>query len=178
MKFGSAKNLFPLVLCGLLAACAGRGDTWPTLSEPLPDQSARTKPLHPAKKPADQQRASTHAEPAAPTRRTEDTLPKTAAEADALLTEIKTDLKADTLAYREAVAKVDEAAAEARLDAWYDAQAALTRLSQTASRLDKLIAATDPALASVAEAAESQAGIIEKFVVDERQRLAGLKPQS
>jgi len=177
MKFGSAKNLFPLLLCGLLAACGSWSGTWPTLSEPLPDQSARTKPLKTGKKPSEQQLANAHADPAAPTRRSEDSLPKTAAEAETLLSEIKTYLETDTLAYRDAVAKIGNSTADDRLDAWYDAQATLTRLSQTASRLDILMDATDPAFAGVAKEAESQADIIEKFVVGERQRLAGLKPQ-
>ncbi|TNE67090.1 MAG: hypothetical protein EP335_01810 [Alphaproteobacteria bacterium] len=184
MVSSGTKKLSVLAFCGLLAACAGKDSDWPTLAEPLPDASARERvaeaPL-PREKPevthvTEPQTAMMLAVPAKPGHVVEERLPKSALEAETMLTGIKEDLRADTLAYREAVAKIGPLAGDDRLDAWYDAQAALTRLSQTASRLDMLTESDLPDIASVAKAAGTEAGIMENFVVGERQRLASLKP--
>jgi hypothetical protein len=103
-----------------------------------------------------------------------DSLPSSEEEASDLLLTIKEALRDETLAYRKAKAKIAEAEeGDAMQDAWFSAQLALTRLSRTASRLDTLMALEIPRI--VAEAS-TEAEIMERFVVGERQKLFESKP--
>jgi hypothetical protein len=102
-----------------------------------------------------------------------DPVPASEAEAEMLFDDIKKTLREETLAYRQAKQTLAEATEEDMQDAWFAAQLALTRLSRTASRLDMLGTLEMPPLV---KSVESEAEIIETFVVGERQQLFALKP--
>ena len=167
----------------LLGACSGTGSNWPNLSDKLPDPAERNSPsqngeqsdvpqVNPAVKPAPPARPGMTG--AGATVSDADPVPLTALEADTMLNEIKKSLRDETLAYRTAVAKIDGLSGEALQDAWFSAQLALTRLSRAASRLDPIMTLE---FASQADAARTEAAIIERFVVGERQRLADSEPE-
>lgn len=167
------------ILAGGLSACTSGSGDWPNLSDPLPREADRNVALEPAMMPD----VTPGVKPVVPSRpgmtgeisATPDTdvAPATEQEATALLESIKKTLREETLAYRQAKARIAESADEARQDAWFQAQLALTRLSQTANRLDGLMVLD---MATLADAAASEADIIERFVVGERQQLFDAKP--
>jgi|GEM_PF-1400761 len=171
-------SIFTVAL--LLSACSsGKGD-WPNLSDPVPDPSEREREIIRSEIPAgvstgkpvppNRQALSGEASPAP----TDDPIPTSEAEASDLLQVIKEALRDETLSYRKAKARIAEAEeGDALQDAWFSAQLALTRLSRTASRLDTLLTLEIPRI--VAEAA-AEAKIMERFVVDERQKLFESRP--
>lgn len=171
-------SIFTLVLS--LTACSGGKGDWPNLSDPVASPSERERdivrseipPAIPTSKPTPPTRPVLTGE-ASPAPNA-DPLPGTEAEASDLLLAIKEALRDETLAYRKAKAKIAEAEeGDAVQDAWFSAQLALTRLSRTASRLDTLIGLEMPRI--VAEAS-TEAEIMERFVVGERQKLFEAKP--
>ncbi|WP_262692870.1 hypothetical protein [Kordiimonas aestuarii] len=161
----------------VLGACSHKDDNWPNLSDPLPDTEARNKTetasITPSVKPPAPPRPVLSGEAAA-LPDAQDPVPQTADEASILLEDIKKALREETLAYRQAVAKLGTVADGDVQDAWFSAQLALTRLSRTASRLDPL---TELEMPRVKSEALTEADIIERFVVGERQRLADSEPQ-
>ncbi len=171
-------SIFTVAL--LLSACSsGKGD-WPNLSDPVPDPSEREREIVRSEIPAgvsdgtplspDRQALSGEASPAP----TGDPVPTSEEEAADLLMAIKEALRSETLSYRQAKARIAEAEeGDALQDAWFSAQLALTRLSRTSSRLDTLLALEIPRI--VAEAT-TEAQIMERFVVSERQKLFESKP--
>lgn len=170
------------VVLTFLAACSTGGSDWPNLSDPPPSAEDRNRTLEPSRttdivpgvKPQPPTRASLSGE-AAPAPGT-DPLPATETEATDLLDTIKKSLREETLLYRETKAKIATASdPESLQDAWFAAQLALTRLSRTASRLDGF--ALLESMPSVAETALSEADIIDRFVVGERQFLMESEPK-
>ncbi len=163
----------------LLSACSSSDKDWPNLSDKLPDASERertpegTDPasVTPSAKPAPPPRPVMTGDISTPPN--DDPAPQSLSEANTLLEEIKKALREETLTYRQTVAKLGTAASEELQDIWFSAQLALTRLSRTASRLDPL---TELELPQIADAASTEAEIIERFVVGERQRLADSEP--
>ncbi|WP_417450106.1 hypothetical protein [Kordiimonas sp.] len=159
-----------------LGACSHQDGEWPNLSDPLPDTADRNRP--------DTSAVTPNVKPPAPVRPAlsgeaialpdKDPLPQSESAAMSLLDEIKKNLREETLAYRQAVARLGTADTDKLQDMWFSAQLALTRLSRTASRLDPLLEMDMP---TVKSAAEAEADIIERFVVGERQRLAESEPQ-
>ena len=160
----------------LLGACSSQNKDWPNLSDPIPQAEERervdTSAVTPATKPPAPTRPVMSGEAASLP--AYDPAPASEAEAESLFEDIKKTLREETLAYRQAVAKLGTAAGEDLQDAWFSAQLALTRLSRTASRLDPLLEMELPALH---EDLVSEAEIIERFVVGERQRLTESEPE-
>ncbi|SDE61516.1 hypothetical protein SAMN04488071_3395 [Kordiimonas lacus] len=176
----SAKIVSIFTAAVILSACSSSKGGWPNLSDPVPNPSEREREIVrseipaavPTNKPTPPTRpALTGAASPAPVA---DSLPSSEEEASDLLLTIKEALRDETLAYRKAKAKIAEAEeGDALQDAWFSAQLALTRLSRTASRLDTLMALEIPRI--VAEAS-TEAEIMERFVVGERQKLFESKP--
>lgn len=160
----------------LLAACSGHDKDWPNLSDPLPKAEERERVDKSAVTPAEKPPAPVRPvmSGAAASQPDEDSMPQNPEEAASLFDDIKKALREETLAYRQAVAKLGSATDESLRDAWFSAQLALTRLSRTASRLDPLLAMELPALH---DEMASEAEIIERFVVGERQRLTESEPK-
>ncbi len=160
----------------LLAACSSQDKEWPNLSDPLPDAKERervdTSTVTPAEKPPVPTRPALKGE--ATSLPENDPLPESPDEAATLFEDIKKSLREETLAYRQAVAKLASATGEELQDAWFSAQLALTRLSRTASRLDPLM---EMELPELHDQVVSEAEIIERFVVGERQRLTESEPR-
>ena len=175
MKIG-LKYVSIFIALAALGACSHQDEDWPNLSAPLPDEAERNR--------VDSAAITPSVKPPAPPRPVlsgdvsalpdADPRPETAEAAASLLEDIKKDLREETLAYRQAVAKLASASSDQMQDAWFSAQLALTRLSRTASRLDPLLELEMPGLA---EDASAEADIIERFVVGERQRLTESEPE-
>lgn len=167
------------ILAAMLAGCSIGGGDWPNLSDPLPDPKDRERQIEraEAQAPVDPNLPLPASRPgmkgAVPKAPTEDTAPTTESEAATLLKDIKESLRLETLAYREAKAQISGAEGEDLQDRWFAAQLALTRLSSTASRLDALIGFEAP---EIAAQANTEADILEKFIVAERQKLFETKP--
>jgi len=160
----------------LLAACSGQGKDWPNLSDPLPKAEERERVDPTAVTPAEKPPVPTRPvmSGAATSLPNTDPVPESEEEAASLFDDIKKTLRSETLAYRQAVAKLGSTADEELKDAWFSAQLALTRLSRTASRLDPLL---DMDLPALHDELVSEAEIIDRFVVGERQRLAESEPK-
>lgn len=160
----------------LLAACSSGDKEWPNLSDPIPDAKEREtvdkSAVTPAQKPPVPVRPALTGDVAALP--TGDPLPNTPSEAETLFEDIKKALREETLAYRQAVAKLAAVTGDELQDAWFSAQLALTRLSRTASRLDPLL---EMDLPTIHDDVASESEIIERFVVGERQRLTDSEPK-
>ena len=161
MKFSiSLARIWAVIL--LLSGCAG--GTWPNLSDPLPD-------------PASRERVVERAQPA-PDRRVPDSLPASTAEAEALLQDIRDTVQNERQTYQDTLNGLQNSpAGEAAILAWNGAQLALTRVSNSASRLEPLMALTEPAFNKTARAAKSLFDEVDGFVVAERQKLFASRPQ-
>lgn len=146
----------------LVTACSNYGGDWPNLGAPLPKAEERnrtviaTVPMVPI----------TYA----------DTAPTDPEEVAALLADIKQALSTAVSEYQAATVKFSAASVAEKPYIWNEMQFALTRVSQTASRLDPFLNSAPldgtPLLAEI----ETLKGKQEAFLVAERGRLAVSKP--
>ncbi len=155
--------------CIALAACVNK-EGWPNLSDRLPDTKERNRVI---------ERANPSLEP-----RPQDMEPQTLQSANKLIADVKQASEALKLEFEDALNVARINAPNAGTDAtkqefahlWFEAQLALTRLSQTANRLDPLLfnAAIKDSL--IQSTAKQEKLAIDTYVVAMRQELGSLKP--
>ncbi len=134
---------------------------WPNLSDRMPD-------------PADRNRAIERADPSV-TPRQQDTEPQTPAEAQELFVDVENALLTTRTAFDESWQRFRETE-NATIHEWMEAQLALTRLSQTSSRLNIIIfneALDGSPVHAQARALKDQ---IDSVVISARKQLADSRP--
>ena len=153
----------PMMLMMAFAGCSSTGD-WPNLSDKMPDPATRTRAI---------ERADPSIAP-----RVEEKVPTSLAEAEALLATVTTDAGAARETYVQALEVFNNAGPDNndKVHLWLEAQLALTRLSQTISRLDVILFDDGLATSELGERAKAQKQDIDALVVAERQALAAAKP--
>ncbi|PCI63438.1 MAG: hypothetical protein COB37_04895 [Kordiimonadales bacterium] len=146
----------------LVTACSSYGGDWPNLGAPLPKAEERNRTV-------------TAPVPIAPITYA-DTAPTDPTEIDALLADIKQALRVTVSEYQAVSVKFAAASITEKPYVWNEMQFALTRVSQTASRLDPFLSsaplASTPLLVKIKALKEEQ----DAFLVAERGILAGSKP--
>ncbi len=158
------KSLFLLILAfimPLMAACSGGGD-WPNLSDRMPDPAERNKVI---------ERTDVTTTP-----RPIDEQPQSPQSAAALLANVQGDLDVMTVAFEAAMQTWRDGEEPEVRDLWMGAQLAVTRLSQTSSRLDTIIlseALDGSAVVAEALAVKAQ---IDETVAEARTELASKAP--
>lgn len=157
--------LLLLVSLTALSGCSSNSD-WPNLSDKMPDPASRNRTV---------ERADPSIAP-----RPQEQVPTTLAEAETLFAAVNADIASAQETYAQALATFRAARADdgERVHLWLEAQLALTRLSQTVSRLDVILfnenlAGSEPGLRSRATKAR-----IDAQVVAARQSLAAQKPDA
>ncbi len=159
------RNLPVFLLLSCLAAClSGCSDaSWPRLSDPLPD-------------PAERERVIEHAEPIGPTASLEKAEVNSEKEAQALIITVKTELQLAKKAYHTALTRLETTQGDDQKDAWYEAQMALTRYSQTVNQLDVILNSEALAGTNSQKEANLLAEETGNAVAKERQALFNRKP--
>ncbi len=159
--------LFSLVA---LPGCSSNGD-WPNLSDKMPD-------------PASRNRAVERADPSVAPREQEQA-PTTLAEAKTLLASVTADIEAAQEAYAQALKAFNDSGTnddgpgdDEKVHLWLEAQLALTRLSQTASRLDVILFNENLAGSEIGGLSRTTKNRIDAQVVAARQSLAAKKPHT
>lgn len=154
---------FSLMLMAALTACSSTDD-WPNLSDKIPDPATRARVVE-------------RADPAvAP--RTQDQTPTSMIEAEDLLATVTKDTAAARQIYDRALdafTKSDPTSTD-RIHLWLEAQLALTRLSQTVSRLDAILFDETLANSTLGTRVRGEKQRIDSLIVAERQALAATKP--
>ncbi|UTW55362.1 hypothetical protein [Kordiimonas sp. SCSIO 12610] len=147
----------------LLSACAAQND-WPQLTDAVPDATERNRVIE-------------RAEPA-PYEQVE-TINKfqTIEEAQNLLKELEILIQEEKQAYDSLKNVFVQTSDETKNDLWFELQLALTRISHTNSRLDNIIQHNGDDLSSLAGTAKTIKSTTDKFVINERQTLAKLRPE-
>jgi len=158
----TTKSLCFAVLCSALTGCSSLSGNWPNLAEPYPDASERERVIE-------------HAYPAEPIA-IENTTPLTRSAAFKLLESTRARLENARTSYLAITKELENAEGETKIDLWNEAQLSLTRLSQTASRLDSIIYADALRDAPVWKKAAALKDEQDGFLVEERKSLAALKP--
>lgn len=156
------KSIYVAVLCGALTACSSLSGDWPNLAEPYPDASERERVIE-------------QAYPAEPITN-ENNQPLTRSTAFKLLESTRARLEAAKTNYLAITTKLANPAGDEKNDLWNEAQLSLTRLSQTASRLDSIIHTDILKDTPVLEKATTLKNEWDIFLVTERKTLAELKP--
>lgn len=155
--------------CLFVGACVSR-DGWPNLSDKLPDTAERSRVI---------ERVDPSVAP-----RPQDIEPQTPQTASSLIADVKQASEALKLEFEKALNTVRMNATQTGTDAsqqefahlWFEAQLALTRLSQTANRLDPILFDSAMKDSPVQSAAKQEKLAIDTYVVAMRQELASLKP--
>lgn len=143
-----------------LAACSRSGD-WPNLSDKMPD-------------PAQRERVIVQTDPSAQPREIPDAL-TSEQEALSLLEDITKSLSAARAEFERSMAAIEPTAEDARIR-WMSAQVAVTRLSQTASRLNAILFSDFLNGAEVQTTARRLKDETDQIVVEARQTLAKSEP--
>lgn len=154
---------FSLISMTALAGCSSTGD-WPNLSDKMPDPATRARVI---------ERAGPSIVP-----REQDRVPTSTAEAEALLATVTIDVAAAQQTYSQALGafKNSGSADSDKVHLWLEAQLALTRLSQTISRLDAILFDETLAKSELGGRAKAQKQKTDALIVAERQALAAIKP--
>lgn len=154
-----------LILCVLVgtAACTNH-DGWPALTDNVPSAKERERVIE-------------RVVPAHNAQIAEDYEIHSAAEARALFNDIQQMVQVEKQAYINARQGFSKALQEERDNAWFGLQLALTRLSQTSSRLDKLVGYHRPDADDLKDMAAALKLATDMFVIEERKILAELKPE-
>lgn len=152
-----------LILMTALTGCSSTGG-WPNLSDKMPDPATRTRVI---------ERADPSIAP-----RQQEKAPTSMAEAEALLATVTTDVRAAHEIYAQALEAFNKAVPDDsdKVHLWLEAQLALTRLSQTISRLDVILYDDSLATSELGARAKAQKQETDAHVVAERQALAAAKP--
>lgn len=150
--------LFPAVL---LAACSST-EKWPNLSDKLPDTAERNRVLE-------------RVDPSA-TPRQADKSPLSEADAVQLLATIENDISDAAGEFTAAITSWRESNEADRRSTWMGAQLALTRLSQTVSRVNSILFNDTLRNSSVVAQANSLKNKLEKTVAEAQQELAANAP--
>lgn len=168
----SKPPILALLLFSLAAlpGCSSNGD-WPSLSDKMPDPASRSRAV---------ERADPSVAP-----RVQEQMPTTLTEAKVLLASVTEDIKAAQEAYTQALRAFDGSGTnknspndDERVHLWLEAQLALTRLSQTASRLDVILFNENLADTELGGRSRTTKSRIDAQVVAARQSLAAQKPDT
>jgi len=157
--------LLLLVSTAAMSGCSSSGD-WPNLSDKMPDPALRGRTVE-------------RADPSV-TPRPQEQAPTTSAEAETLLAAVAADIASAQETYAQAVAAF-RASGENNGDSvhlWLEAQLALTRLSQTASRLDVILFNDNLASSELGLRSRAAKDRVDTQVVAARQALAAQKPDT
>ncbi len=158
-------TLASLLMLGL-AGCSAYNSDWPSLTDSPERAESRERVIEAIDVP------SYEAPPSAP--------PATIIEARERLAAIEQDIKNDRTIFKDQLAAYEMLETEAKTDAWFALQVALTRLSHTMSRLDPvidLLQTDNPAgFESVAQNASEIKANLNSFVIEARQKLISLEP--
>ena len=150
--------LLPMLL---LTACSS-GEKWPNLSDKLPDVAERNRIL---------EKADSTATP-----RTTDAAPLTETDALQLLATINNDVTRAADQFSAAMTYWEQSPETDRRSAWMGAQLAVTRLSQTVSRVNNILFNEDLDGSNVQVQAQALKSRIESTVTAARQKLAKSAP--
>jgi len=157
--------LASLLMLGM-AGCSAYNSDWPSLTDSPERAESRERVIEAIDVP------SYEAPPSAP--------PATIMEARERLAAIEQDIKNDRTIFEDQLAAYETLETEAKTDAWFALQVALTRLSHTMSRLDPvidLLQTYNPAgFESVAQNASDIKANLNSFVIEARQKLISLEP--
>lgn len=156
--------LVPMVFAVALSACSSTDD-WPNLSDTIPDPAARDRVIE-------------RVDPAIVPRE-QDQTPTSMAEAEALLDAVTTDTEAARQIYDRALDAFtnSDPASSDQVHLWLEAQLALTRLSQTLSRLDVILFNDELAESVLGKRVRGEKQRIDSLIVAERQALAAARPE-
>ena len=150
--------LLPLLL---LAACTS-GEKWPNLSDKLPDVAERNRVLE-------------SSDPAV-SPRTPDASPLSEADALQLMQGISGAVSQSTEQFTAAMASWRESSGADRRSRWMGAQLAVTRLSQTVSRVNAILFNDELKNGNAQAQAQALKNRVEKTVADARQELSANAP--
>ena len=159
-----ARLLFPIVLMGLIPACALSG-TWPNLSDEIPDASDRVRVI-------ERTAVSNTVE-------TEPAPVLSADDAASRLSEIMAAINQAERNYAASLRTFEESTSETatvRAQLWLEAQLTLTRFSQSVSTLDQLIEAPTIKASPQAEQASTAKKSFDQIIDAERRNLEKIKP--
>jgi len=156
------KSIYVTALCGALTACSSLSGDWPNLAEPYPDASERERVIE-------------QAYPAEPIS-VESNHPLTRSTAFKLLQSTRARFETAKTEYLAITAELANLTGDEKVDLWNEAQLSLTRLSQTASRLDSITHADILKNTPVKEKATTLKNEWDVFLVTERKTLAARKP--
>jgi len=156
-------NLISLVFITALTGCSSTTD-WPNLSDKMPDPSTRARVI---------ERVDPTIAPREP-----DKAPTSITEAETLLASVTEDLIAAQEIYARALDTYKKVGPEQddKVHLWLEAQLALTRLSQTVSRLDVILFDEKLARSELGLRVKEQKQRTDSLIVAERQALAAAKP--
>jgi len=160
--------LLSLVLLAALPGCSSNGD-WPNLSDKMPDPASRNRVIE-------------RADPSV-TPREQDQPPASIEDAETLFNTIKADIETARSAFTLALeafkssTQAGSDTAEDKVHLWLETQLALTRLSQTASRLDAILFSDELATSETNRRSREVKDRIDAEVVAARQSLAAQKPE-
>ena len=165
MFFKSPTRMLLLVSLMALAGCSSKSD-WPKLSDKMPDPASRNRVI---------ERADASVAP-----RAQDQAPTTLAEAEALFTAVTADIETARGSYAKALKAFSDSGPNDsdKVHLWLEAQLALTRLSQTASRLDVILFNEKLVSSQIGGHSLELKGRIDTEVIAARQSLAVQKPDT
>lgn len=158
------KSLFLLILASitpLIAACSSNGD-WPNLSDRMPDPAERNKVI---------ERTDVTTTP-----RPIDEQPQSPQSAATLLANVRDDLDVAKAAFDAAMQTWRDSEEPDIKSLWMGAQLAVTRLSQTSSRLDPIIVGEVLQGSKVVADALTTKAQIDEIVIEARRELASRAP--
>lgn len=164
----SFRSLISLIFLALLPGC-GMGGDWPNLSDRMPDPATRARVID-------------RADPSVAPREL-DAAPQTPTDAQALLAEIEQAIRVaqgdfETSMQSFETSRMATGGDSDALHSWMEVQLMLTRLSQTASRLDAILFSTPLSGTAVHAAARETKDRIDTLVIAARQRLAAIRPRA
>lgn len=158
------KSLFLMILASiipLVTACSSGGD-WPNLSDRMPDPTERNKVI---------ERTDVTTTP-----RPIDEQPQSPQSAATLLANVRSDLDTMSSAFETAMQAWRGSGEADSKDLWMGAQLAVTRLSQTSSRLDPIILSEVLKGSAVVAEAQTAKAQIDEIVAEARKELASRAP--
>jgi len=157
-----------LVSLAVLSGCSSNGD-WPNLSDKMPDPASRNRVI---------ERADPSIAP-----REQDEVPTSLANAETLFDTVSSDIEAAQAAFALALEafvnskQPDSDTASDKVHLWLETQLVLTRLSQTASRLDAILFNDELATSETGRLSKEMKDRVDTEVVAARQSLAAQKPE-
>lgn len=170
MSQNSPKSILSVPLVLLIGACT-HGSDWPNLSDKMPDPAERSRVI---------ERADPSTAP-----RPRDEAPQSTGEAQTLFMEVTRDTEELGAAFEAVFRRLEEASVsegETQADEelkhhWFEAQLALTRLSQAVNRLDPIIFSETLEGTDVWRRARDHKSEIDQFVMLYRRGMLRFRPE-